>query len=117
MIKPVIWVSGAKKEFSELPHSVQGDFGHGLYMAQKGEKASFAKPLKGFGGAGVLELRDNLDGETYRAVYTVQFQGTVYVLAAFHKKAKRGIDLPQHEKELIQQRLKDARRMYEGGAG
>lgn len=113
MTKKVEWVAGAKKEYSE---SVQDDFGHGLYLAQKGGKASFAKPLKGFGNAGVLELRIDETGEAYRAVYTVQFSGTVYVLAAFHKKAKRGIDLPQHEKDLIQQRLKQAKQMHERAA-
>lgn len=113
MLKPVVWIGGAKKEYSELPQAVQSDFGQGLYLAQKGEKASFAKVLKGFGNAGVLELCDDQAGETYRAVYTVQFGETVYVLAAFHKKAKRGIDLPQHEKDLVQQRLKQARQMHE----
>lgn len=117
MLKPVKWVGGADKEFAKLPKPVKSDFGHGLYLAQKGTKADYAKPLKGFGGAGVLELKADEDGETYRAVYTVQLAGTVYVLAAFHKKAKRGIDLPQHEKDLIRQRLKQAQEIHRRGSG
>jgi phage-related protein len=110
-------IGGAKSEFNSLPKSVVVEFGHGLYLAQKGEKAAFAKVLKGFGNAGVLELREGHDGETYRAIYTVQFEEGVYVLAAFHKKAKRGIDLPQHEKDLIQLRLKQAREIHRRGSG
>lgn len=112
MIKPIIWIGGAQSEFSALPKKVVREFGHGLWLAQKGDKAAFAKVLKGFGSAGVLELRESFDGEAYRAMYTVQLAGTVYVLAAFHKKAKRGIDLPQHEKDLLQQRLKQAREIH-----
>jgi len=117
MIQPLEWVGGAKKEFLKLPKSVLKDFGRGLLLAQQGQKAAFARPLKGFGGAGVLELRGNEDGETYRAVYTVQFGGTVYVLAALHKKSKSGIDLPQHEKDLLQERLKQAREMHRRASG
>lgn len=117
MLEPVVFVGGADKEFSKLPKTVVREFGHGLYLAQKGGKAAFAKPLKGFRGAGVLELVIEEAGEAYRAVYTVQLAGTVYVLAAFHKKAKRGIDLPQHEKDLIQQRLKQAREIHRRASG
>ncbi len=117
MLKKIEWVGGAKGEFESLPKPVKVEFGHGLYLAQKGDKAAFAKVLKGFGNAGVLELRESLDGETYRAMYTVQLSGTVYVLAAFHKKSKRGIDLPQHEKELLQLRLKKAQEIHRRGSG
>jgi phage-related protein len=68
--------------------------------------------LKGFGGAGVLEVVDDFDGDTYRAVYTVRFAGVVYVLHAFQKKAKRGIATPKREIDLIEQRLKRAREDY-----
>lgn len=117
MPKKIVWIGASKSEFLSLPKSVIAEFGHGLYLAQKGEKAAFAKVLKGFGNAGVLELREGHDGETYRAIYTVQFEGIVYVLAAFHKKSRRGIDLPQHEKDLIQLRLKQAREIHRRGSG
>lgn len=116
-MRNIMWIGASKNEFLSLPKPIVVEFGHGLYLAQKGEKAVFAKVLKGFGNAGVLELRESLDGESYRAMYTVQFEGTVYVLAAFHKKSKRGIDLPQHEKDLIQHRLKQAREIHRRGPG
>ena len=75
--------------------------------------AQHAKPLKGFGDAGVLEIVDDFDGDTFRAVYTVRFAKAVYVLHAFQKKAKAGISTPKRELDLIEQRLKAARRHYE----
>ena len=75
-----------------------------------------AKILKGFGGAGVLELIDDHRGNTYRAVYTVRFATKVYVLHAFQKKSKRGIATPQQEIRLIRERLKWAERIYTGKA-
>jgi phage-related protein len=68
--------------------------------------------LKGFGGAGVLEVVDDFDGDAYRAVYTVRFAGVVYVLHAFQKKAKHGIATPKREIDLIEQRLKRAKEDY-----
>lgn len=68
--------------------------------------------MKGFGGAGVLEVVDDFDGNTYRAVYTVRFAGVVYVLHAFQKKAKHGIATPKQEIKVIEQRLKRAKEDY-----
>jgi len=84
-----------------------------LWDAQLGLKAPYAKPLRGFRGAGVLEIVDDFEGDTYRAVYTVRFADAVYVLHAFQKKSKRGIATPKAALELIEQRLKRARQDYE----
>lgn len=83
-----------------------------LYAVQLGELPPKAKPLKGFGGAGVLELIEDWQGNTYRAVYTVRFQDSVYVLHVFQKKSKRGIATPKHEVDLIADRLKIAQDHY-----
>lgn len=87
--------------------------GGALWDAQIGLKALYAKPLKGFGGAGVLEILDDFDGDTYRVVYTVRFAGAVYVLHAFQKKSKHGIATPKAELDLIRQRLRQAREDYQ----
>jgi len=84
-----------------------------IFKAQCGEKDPSAKPLKGFGGAGVLEVVENFDRDTYRAVYTVKFAGVVYVLHAFQKKSKRGAATPKAELDLMDQRLKRAKEDYE----
>jgi phage-related protein len=75
--------------------------------------AGSAVPLRGFGDASVLEVVDDFDGDTFRAVYTVRFATAVYVLHAFQKKSKRGIATPKAELNLIEQRLKRAREDYE----
>ena len=79
-----------------------------MYEAQKGNKHPSAKPLRGFGGAGVLEVVEDHDGDTYRAVYTVRLAGRVYVLHAFQKKSKHGIATPKAEMDLVERRLREA---------
>jgi phage-related protein len=86
--------------------------GHALYTAQQGGTDPAAKPLKGFGGAKVMEIVDRHDTNTYRAVYTVQFSGTIYVLHSFQKKSKKGIATPPKDIDLIRQRLAAAERHY-----
>ena len=86
--------------------------GYALYLAQMGDKHPDAKPLKGFGGTGVLEVVDDHDGETYRAVYTVKFVGVVYTLHTFQKKSKRGRATSRRDMDLIQARLQWAQDHY-----
>ena len=86
--------------------------GDALYQAQIGLKHGNAKPLKGFGGAGVLEIVADHVGDTFRAVYTVKFATAVYVLHAFQKKSKSGVKTSTEDLELIQQRLKAAETDY-----
>jgi phage-related protein len=91
-----------------LPVGVRKFFGHALNFAQNGEQHDAAKVLKGFAGAGVLEVvEDDADG-TYRAVYTVKFKEAVFVLHCFQKKSKRGISTPQKDMEIVRARLKVA---------
>jgi len=91
-----------------MPGEVQSEVGYALYLAQRGDKHASAKPLKGFGSAGVLEVVEDFDGETYRAIYTVRFVHAVYVLHCFQKKSTHGIAMPKPDWELIQRRLKAA---------
>ena len=111
--KPVRWVGRSKEDLSDFPADVRRRVGGALWEAQIGRKAAFAKPLRGFGDAGVLEIVDDFDGDTFRAVYTVRFAKAVYVLHAFQKKSRRGIATPKAELGLIEQRLKRAREDYE----
>ena len=82
--------------------------GYALYQAQMGSKSRTAKPLAGFGGAGVLEIVEDFQTNTYRAVYTVKFAERVYVLHAFQKKSKSGIATPKPDVALIKRRYKEA---------
>jgi phage-related protein len=111
--KPVHWVGSSKEDLSAFPEEVKRRVGGALWDAQIGQKAPFAKPLKGFGGGGVLEVVDDFDGDAYRVVYTVRFHEVVYVLHAFQKKSTRGIQTPKREIDLIKQRIKRASEEHE----
>ncbi|PYV32587.1 MAG: addiction module toxin RelE [Acidobacteria bacterium] len=106
--KPLYWVGGSKSDLLALPEEVVDVFGYALYLAQIGRKHEQAKPMKGFGSAGVLEIVEDLERNTYRAVYTVRFERAVFVLHVFQKKAKRGVATPKADLDLIRQRLKAA---------
>jgi phage-related protein len=108
LLKPVEWIGSSRNDLQEFPEDVQQMMGFALYRAQLGKKHPDAKPLKGFKGAGILEIVENFDGDTYRAVYTVKFEGIVYVLHSFQKKSKHGISTPKKDLDLIESRLKRA---------
>lgn len=106
--KPLAWIGSSKKDLMALPVDVRKFFGHALDFAQRGDKHDAAKVLKGFGGAGVLEVLDDDQDGTYRAVYTVKFVEAVFVLHCFSKKSKRGIETPKEDMDVIRMRLKVA---------
>lgn len=110
--KPVEWIGSSRDDLRKFPQDVRRVVGQAIDDAQLGGESPAAKALKGFGGRGVLEVVDDFDGDTYRAVYTVKFFGIVYVLHAFQKKSKKGIATPQREIELIKARLKRAEEHY-----
>lgn len=111
-IKPVVWIGRARRDLSAFPEEVKDAIGYALYIAQRGGKHVNAKPLRGFGGAGVLEIVENHASDTYRAVYTVRLAGRIYVLHVFQKKSKAGIKTPKPEIELIKSRLKRAEEVH-----
>ena len=112
-VKPLRWVGSSLSDLRRFPDKVQQVMGYAFYRAQVGGKHPQAKPLHGFGGAGVLEVVEDFDGDAYRAVYTVRLAGAVYVLHVFQKKSKHGIATPRHEMELIRARLRDAEALHE----
>lgn len=101
-----LFVGSSRKDLTAFPEQVRAEVGYSLYEVQHGTEPYSAKALKGFGGRGILELVENHDGDTYRAVYTVRFEGFVYVLHCFQKKAVRGIATPQKDIELVKSRLR-----------
>ncbi len=110
--KPVEWIGSSRDELRGFPQDVRRVMGQAIDDAQCGGEHLAAKALKGFGGRGVLEIVDDFDGDTYRAVYTVRFAGVVYVLHAFQKKSRKGIATPRREIDLIKARLKRAEEHY-----
>ncbi len=109
--KPLAWIGSSKKDLMGLPIAVRKFFGHALDIAQRGEQHAAAKVLKGFGGAGFLELVEDDAGGTYHAVYSVKFEQAVFVLHCFQKKSKTGVATPKQDMAIIRVRLKVAEAM------
>ena len=107
LVRPLLWVASSKRDYLGFPERAQDTLGFELFLAQTGQHPPSAKPLKGL-GSGVVELVEDFDKDTYRAVYTVRFGEAVYVLHAFKKKSKQGIKTPQRDIDLVKQRLKAA---------
>lgn len=112
-IKKITWVGSSKKDLQDCPKGVRSNVGHGLYVAQLGHMCDYAKILKGFGNAGVIEIIVDDGNGTFRGVYTINFNDYVIVLHVFQKKSKKGIETPKRDIDLIRQRLKDAEKIYE----
>jgi len=111
-LKPVRWIGTSLRDLRSFPPPVRIDIGHALFTAQEGKTDPAAKPLKGFGGASVLDIVASHHGNAWRAVYTVRFHDAIYVLHAFQKKSTKGIATPAREIERIRQRLVEAERDY-----
>ncbi|MGH2549061.1 MAG: type II toxin-antitoxin system RelE/ParE family toxin [Thermomicrobiales bacterium] len=111
-MKELQWVNdGVRREIASYEKPVKQEIGYALYAAQRGMMAECAKPLKGFGGASVIEITVDEDGDTFRTVYTVQLADAIWVLHSFQKKSTKGIATPKHEIDLIKQRLRRAREL------
>lgn len=111
--RPLRWVGPSKKELTEFPEAIRRVMGYALYLAQIGGKHPDAKPLKGYRGAGVLEVVEDFDTDTFRTIYTVRLGRAVYILHAFQKKSTKGIETPKHTLDLIEERLKQAQRLHQ----
>jgi phage-related protein len=107
-LKPVIWVGSAREDLGAFPEPVKDHMGYALYVAQRGGRHRDTKTLRGFGGAGVVEVIKDFRGDTFRAVYTLRYGVAVFVLHAFQKKSKTGRNTPRREIELVKQRLREA---------
>jgi phage-related protein len=111
---PVEFVGSSKKDLSHFPKAVRDHVGFALWMAQRGEKHDSTKPLKGFGGASVMEIVSDHDGGAYRSVYTVKVKGVIYVLHCFEKKSKSGNKTPASEMNVIETRLRRVLELHRG---
>jgi phage-related protein len=111
--RPLVFVGSSQDDLRRFPKDVKDVVGYALWLAQTGDKHPDAKPLRGFGGAGVLEIVDEHGGDAYRVVYTVIFADGVYVLHAFKKKSTSGIATPKKDIDLIKKRLRSAEDIHE----
>ena len=107
-----MWVGASRAELKVLPREVQRTMGNALWFAQNGRLHPMARPLRGRTLAGVMEIREDYDRNTYRLMYVAKLGEAIYVLSAFQKKSTKGIGTPQHLLELVAARLQLARRVH-----
>ena len=100
----IVWLGSSRKDLRAMPEHVRQTFGYGLGLAQAGLRHPDTKQLKGFNPA-LVEILEDDDGDTYRAVYCAKFDDIIYVLHCFKKKSTKGGNLPMAEKETIERRL------------
>ncbi len=110
VLRPVVWMRNAKKNLQAFPRGAQKIIGYELQLIQFGEMPKDAKPFKGV-GSGVFEIALRYDADAYRTVLAVQLGKRIYVLHAFQKKSKKGIETPKYDVELIKQRYADAKEL------
>ena len=114
--KPLLWVGSSKRDLLAFPGRAIGEIGWALEAAQFGGRRPATKPWKGLGPR-VLEIVEDFDSNTYRAVYTVRFEHAVYVLHCFQKKSPTGIKTARMDVELVHKRLAAAEADYEARYG
>lgn len=112
-LKPLLWVGSSRKDLREMPDEVKSDIGHSLREVQKGKDPGNTKLLTHLGESGIFEILTDDVGGTFRAVYTVKFADAIVVLHVFQKKSKKGISTPKQEINLILERLKVAKILYQ----
>ncbi|PZQ56250.1 MAG: addiction module toxin RelE [Novosphingobium pentaromativorans] len=103
-MRQIEWMGSSKEDLMDMPEDVRGVFGHGLYLAQEGQRHTNAKPY-----GSNIELIERHDGDTYRCIYSVNIGDDIYVLHAFQKKSTSGIAVPKHVKATIDARFKAAK--------
>jgi phage-related protein len=106
--KPLFWCRSSKKSYDKFPEEVQDDAGYELDRVQRGKDPFNFNSLRGM-GSGVMEIKADHAGDTYRAVYVAKFEEAVYVLDAFQKKSPSGSSLPKNVRDRIEQRYKEVK--------
>lgn len=108
--RPISWLKGARKDFGDFPQGAQIEMARALAILAEGQMPEIAKPLTGF-GSGVMELALRHRGDAFRAVCALQIDDDIWVIHAFQKKSKSGIETPKQDIGLIHERLKRLKEM------
>jgi phage-related protein len=111
--RTVVWMGNSKENIRGFPKGAQKLLGDELLLIQFGGMPKDAKPFKGV-GSGVLEIALRYASDAYRVVLAVQIGRRIYVLHAFQKKSKKGIETPKRDVDLIRKRYAEARGLAHG---
>lgn len=108
--REIDWRGSTYKDLCNMPAKVRQTFGFALGLSQNNLPYEDAKTLSGFKPA-LVEILEDDDGDTYRAVYSAHFDDVVYVLHCFKKKSTKGRSLPSRDKETIEARLAEVKKI------
>ena len=108
--RPIVWLGNSRKNVQAFPKGAQKLLGDELQLIQFGGMPKDAKPFKGV-GSGVLEIGLRYATDAYRVVLAVQIGKRIYVLHAFQKKSKKGIETPKRDIDLVKKRYAEAREL------
>lgn len=107
-VRRISWLKAARRDFEAFPEAVRVDVLDALTVVALGAMPSKAKPLKGIDG-GVFEIALRHRTDAFRVVHAIKIDADVWVVHAFQKKSKSGTATPQHEIDVIRERLKRLR--------
>jgi len=116
VLRPVVWLGNSKRNIRGFPEGAQKLIGDELQLIQFGGMPKDAKPFKGI-GSGVLEIAVRYDTDAYRTVLAVQLGKKIYVLHAFEKKSRKGIETPKQDVDLIRKRYQEAKELADNEEG
>jgi len=103
-------MGSSKKDLRSFPDGAQKLLGDELQLIQFGGMPRDVQPFKGV-GSGVLEIALRYATDAWRVVLAVQIGRRIYVLHAFQKKSKKGIETPKRDVDLIKKRYAEAQEL------
>jgi phage-related protein len=105
-LKDIRWRGDSRKVSHDFPKGVRLKLGKELTRIQVGLQPRNGKWLTAV-GQGVQEIRIVHSKDAYRVIYVAIFSEAVYVLHAFQKKSKTGIETPQEELDVAGRRYRE----------
>lgn len=103
--KPVVFLGDSLDRLRGFPEDARRDAGRELVRVQEGRDPVDWKPMPSI-GKGVREIRVSDRPGEFRVIYTASIGDLVYVLHAFHKKARK---TPKRDVGLAVERLRQIR--------
>jgi phage-related protein len=110
-VAQVEWVRRSREEMQSFPKSATINLGIALFQLEIGQDPPDSKRVTGV-GPGVYELRDEDERAWYRVVYLKKIGTRILVLHCFEKQTNK---IEKRDLEVIERRLKEARRMLDEG--
>ena len=110
VLRPLVWLGDSLRKVRDFPDAAQKLLGDEIQLMQFGGMPKDAKPFKGV-GSGVVEIALRYFSDAFRVVLAIHIGSRIYVLHAFQKKSKKGIETPKRDIDLIRKRYTEAQEL------